>query len=192
MSKVHAKSAVVSSSTPGVLVAITPRLVHAATSILSKPPATFAAIFNFVAASNNSSFTFSVSRQISPSLSFTRRNTSSRGGRSCFSQYSASQFSCRIVLAGSNNRCVAKIFGFTVYPQPRSGGLHTNTLAYLACNFTLRGCRKSHCNARCAFCRLLLNYAYLKRTGLQPSARCLVNTDATVFKSQSCASLGLR
>src|SRR5207244_11477059 len=155
----HAKSPVVSPSTTGVLVAITPRLVHAATSILSKPTATFAAIFNFVAASNNSSFTFSVSRQISPSLSFTRRNTSSRGGRSCFSQYSASQFSCRIVLAGSNNRCVAKIFGFTVYPQPRSGGLHTNTLAYLACNFTLPCCRTSHYSARCDFRRLLLKHA---------------------------------
>ena len=82
MSSVQAKSAVVSSSTPGVLVATTPRFVHAGTSILSKPTATFAAMRNFGAARNNSSFTFSVSRHTNPSLSFTRRNSSSLEMRS--------------------------------------------------------------------------------------------------------------
>jgi hypothetical protein len=75
------------------LVATTPRFVQAATSILSNPTATFAAMRSFGAALRNSSLIFSVNRQTSPSLSFTRRKTSSRGGRSGLAQYSTSHVS---------------------------------------------------------------------------------------------------
>src|SRR5215469_4772564 len=189
ISSVQAKSAVVSSSTPGVFVATTPRFVHAATSILSKPTATFAVIFNFGAACSNSSFTFSVSKQISASLSFRRRSTSSRGGRSGFSQYSASQFSSRILLAGSNNRCVARTFGFTIYPQPVTRGLHTNTLAYPACNFTLRGCRESHYSARCVFFEAARKIPVFKEAEPRPPDRCFVIKEAVASAAHRECSL---
>src|SRR5947199_1080555 len=124
---VHAKSAVVSSSTPGVFVAATPRFVHAATSILSNPTATFAAMRSFGAAFRNSSFTFSVSRHTSPSLSFTRCKTSSRGGRSGLAQYSISQLSFRIFRAASNKLCVANTFGFDIRILARNFGKFTLT-----------------------------------------------------------------
>src|SRR6267143_1162019 len=118
---VHAKSAVVSSSTPGVFVATTPRFVHAATSILSKPTATFAAIRSFGAPRKSSSLTFSVNKQTNPSLSFTSLNNSGRGGRSACAQYSTSQLSSRIFRAGSNSPCVANTFGFAISPSSYFG-----------------------------------------------------------------------
>jgi len=102
---VHAKSAVVSSSTPGVFVATTPRFVQACTSMLSNPTATFAAMRSFGAARSNPSSTFSVSRQTSPSLSFTCRSTSSRGGRSACVQYSTSHVASSILRASSKSSC---------------------------------------------------------------------------------------
>src|SRR5205823_531279 len=57
----------------------------------SNPTATFAAMRRFGASLSRSSSTFSVSRQISPSFSFTCCKTSSRGGRPGFVQYCTSQ-----------------------------------------------------------------------------------------------------
>src|SRR5207247_8715125 len=99
---------------PVVVVAATRRVVHAATSLLSTPTATFAALRSFGAAASNSSFTFSLSRRISPSFSFTRCKTSSRGGRSGLAQYSTSQLSLRIFRAASNRLWVANTFGFYI------------------------------------------------------------------------------
>src|SRR5882724_512500 len=70
---------------------------------------------SFGAWRRNSSFTFSVSKQTKPSLSFTRRRTSSRGGRSSFAQYSTSQVASRTWRASSNNWWVAYTFGFAMH-----------------------------------------------------------------------------
>src|SRR5881397_1833593 len=124
------KRGVAATNTPGVFVAATPRFVHAATSILSNPTATFAAIRSFGAARSNSSFTFSVSKQTSPSLSFTRRNTSSLGGRSGFVQNSTSQLFWRIFLAASNKLCVASTFGLAISLASQFLKNYTNTPSY--------------------------------------------------------------
>src|SRR5580700_8616530 len=114
ISRVHAKSAVVSSSTPGVLLTATPRRVHASTSILSNPTAILATVRKCGAALKSSSSIFSVRRQIKPSLSATRRKTSARGGRSESLQYSASQSSSSFARGPSNKRCVTNILGRSI------------------------------------------------------------------------------
>ena len=112
ISSVHAKSAVVSSRTPGVFVTATFRSVHAGTSILSKPTATLATIRRFgPAASSSSRSIFSVSRQISASLPETRCKTSDRGGRSSPVQYSTSKCSASFLRGSSNKTCVENNFG---------------------------------------------------------------------------------
>src|SRR5579872_3139994 len=77
----NARSAVVSSSTPGVLVMITPAAVPAATSRLSKPTAT---IFTVGSAASTRASIFSVSRQTSASLPrHSAISSSVDGARSC-------------------------------------------------------------------------------------------------------------
>src|SRR5215469_5885093 len=84
MSRANARSAVVSSSTPGVFVMTTPAAVPAGMSRLSKPTATFATIFTVGNASSTDASTFSVKRQTSASLPRVCSMSSSRdGARSC-------------------------------------------------------------------------------------------------------------
>src|SRR5579872_970285 len=84
MSSANARSAVVSSSTPGVLVMITPAAVPAATSRLSKPTATLATIFTVGSAASTRASIFSVNRQTSASLPrHSAISSSVVGARSC-------------------------------------------------------------------------------------------------------------
>ena len=79
----QAKSAVVSSMAPGVLVSMTPRRVAAATSKLLYPTATFDTIFSRGAAARSVSEITSVISVIAASLSFSvRRNCAALSGAS--------------------------------------------------------------------------------------------------------------
>src|SRR5690242_1215590 len=113
---------------PGVLLTATLCRVHVSTSMLSNPTAIFATARSRGAAARSSSSIFSVRRQIKPSLSATRRNTSALGGRSESFQYSTSQCSPILARGSSNKRCVASILGRSILALPPT---RTARLTYL-------------------------------------------------------------
>jgi len=79
MSRAHAKSAVVSVSTSGVLVTTIPRVLQAATSMLLKPTATLQTAFSPGAEARTSSSMVLMMWQISAALPLSRPINSDLG-----------------------------------------------------------------------------------------------------------------
>src|SRR6266508_5241451 len=116
ISSVKARSAVVSVSTSGVLVPITPRFVISGTTKLSKPTARLATTLScWPAASRSSASIRSVSSDKTASAPLTRRSSSSRGMTSSLAHWSISQPDCLRSLSGpiAGMLRVMKTFGIS-------------------------------------------------------------------------------